>query len=372
MDRSWCNAFERIYLALDGDAAGREATARVARLFDPGKLFHLKFDGRRKDANEYLQHEEEDELRHIFWNAKRYLPENIVSSFSDFKKILAETPQQGIPYPWPTLTEMTYGIRTGESVLITAPEGIGKTELMRAIEYQSLQRTDYNVGAIFLEELKARHLQGLAGLHLRAPVHLPDQGYTRDQISAALEQAIQVDDRLYVFNHFGSSDPDILLDAVRYLAAGCGCRVILFDHYNMAISGMAGEQDERRRLDYLVTQLEMMVKELDFALIGVCHVNDNGDTRSSRYPAKVADIRIDISRDILSLDPIERNIAHLSVSKNRFSGKTGPAGRLYFDPITHTYSEIPDGEAPGQALTTQTVRGRAANDNMAVRKVVAA
>ena len=48
-----------------------------------------------------------------------------------------------------------------------------------------------------------------------------------------------------------------------------------------------------RALDYLSTRLEMMVKELNYALIIVSHVNDFGQTRGSRYISKISDIRID-------------------------------------------------------------------------------
>src|SRR5690348_2133228 len=106
----------------------------------------------------------------------------------------------------------------------------------------------------------------------------------------------------------------------------------------MAVSGLAGE-DERRALDYFSTRLEMMVKELDFALIMVSHVNDEGRTRGSRYISKIADIRIDATRDTTNPDPVQRNTTELMVSKNRFSGRTGPACKLLFDPQTYTYSE---------------------------------
>jgi twinkle protein len=109
----------------------------------------------------------------------------------------------------------------------------------------------------------------------------------------------------------------------------------------MAVSGLAGE-DERRALDYLSTRLEMMVKELDFALIIVSHVNDFGQTRGSRYISKIADIRIDATRDVLAHDASARNTTYLSVSKNRFSGMTGPAGKLIFNPATYTYTEEVD------------------------------
>ena len=337
-DRSWLNSFERIYLAFDNDVAGREAVRGVAKLFDYPKVYQLKFSN-RKDANEYLQAGEEDELLNIFANAGRYLPETIVSSLAEFKRILAEPPQKGAPYPFPTLTKLTYGIRTGEIVLITAQEGIGKTELMHAIEYKLLKETDDAVGAIFLEEPIKRHVQAMAGLELRQPVHLPDTGCTPMAITTAFENLVTKDERLYVYSHFGSDDPAILLDTIRFLVSACQCRYILLDHITMAVSGLAGE-DERRALDLLSTKLEMMVKELDFSLIIVSHVNDFGQTRGSRYIGKIADIRIDATRDLVAFDPIERNTTYLSVAKNRYSGKTGPAGKIIFDPGTFTMEEV--------------------------------
>lgn len=338
-DTEWLHQFERIYLAFDNDAAGREAVQRVARLFDYNKIYVVKFD-RFKDANEYLEAGETDALRNIWWNAKRYLPETVISSFSEFKSILETPTQLGIPYPWPTLTSMTYGMRRGETVLITAQEGVGKTELMHAIEFQLLKETshDVGIGAIYLEESKQRHLQALAGLQLKRPVHLPDTNCSVADIQAALEEVVAKDDRLHVYTHFGSDDPGVLLDTSRFMVSARNVHFMCFDHLTMAVSGLAGE-DERRALDYLATRLEMMVKELNFGLILVSHVNDLGQTRGSRYIGKVADIRIDAKRNLEAQDPVERNTVYLTVSKNRFCGKTGPAGTLIFDPNTYTLSE---------------------------------
>ncbi len=358
VDHDYLSSFERVYLAFDGDVAGRAALRSVAKLFDYNKVFVVRFT-RRKDANDFLQAGEAEELRNIWNNAKRYMPESIISSFSEFEEILKETPREGIPYPFKTLNEKTYGIRRGESVLITAQEGVGKTEIMHAIEYGLLKGTDDNVGAIFLEEPKRRHLQALAGLELRKPVHLPDCSCEVGETLAAIQRTVVRDDRLHVYSHFGSDDPDVVLDTIRFLVSARSCYYVLFDHISMAVSGLAGE-DERRALDYLSTRLEMMVKELDFGLIFVSHVNDYGQTRGSRYISKIADIRVDATRDLTNPDPNERNITNLVVSKNRFSGKTGPAGRLRFDPVTYTLEEVFDGEAPDHGRSEALVGRQAA------------
>lgn len=334
IDRSYLNSFNKIYLCFDNDEPGRAATREVASLFDFNKVFHVKLT-RHKDADDYLQAGEQEELKRIWWNARRFQPEQIKSSMIELEEMVKTKPVRGIDYPFPTLNRMLYGIREGESVLITAQEGVGKTEIMKTIEYKILTETDHNVAAIYLEEPGDRHLKGLAGIKLKSPVHLPDTCASETEIINALRAVVGKDDRLHLYSHFGTDDPDVILDTIRFCVSACGCRVVMLDHISMVVSGLQSE-DERKALDYIATRLEMMVKELKFALIFVSHVNDTGQTRGSRYISKVADIRIDAKRDVEN----GSNAVNLNISKNRFSGMTGPAGVLIFDPSTYTLSEL--------------------------------
>jgi len=354
--RSWLNSYERIYLAFDNDTVGREAAAAVARNFDYNKVYHVKF-GTRKDANEYLQAGEEAILKNIWWSAKKYLPENIVSSLDDFAAALNQPIKLGVPYPFKALTDMTYGIRTGESVLITAQEKVGKTEFMHFILHNLLKETkdDVGIAGLFIEEPKQRTLQAIAGIELGKPVHLPDSGVSNDQVIEAFNKVVGRDDRLYLYSHFGSNDPEIILDTIRFLATACACKYVLFDHIGMAVSGLGGD-NERVALDYLGTRLEMMVKELDFALIYVSHVNDFGQTRGSRYLGKLCDLRIDLTRDTANPDLGIRNTVHVTVPYGRFSSNSGPVGSYLFDPWSQTYTEV----AANDNLLLPYAQGKAA------------
>lgn len=341
MERSWINSFERIYLAFDGDGPGREAVAAVARLFDYNKVFVLNFDPALKDANEFLKAAKEEELKQIWQNAQRYLPEKLVAvSKHNVRSLLGERPTRGISYPIKSLDAMTYGIRKGEAVLVTAKEGVGKTELLHAVLHSALKETKDAVGCLFLEEPKADLLRHLAGIELQKPAHLPDGGCSEDDVVDAITKSVGEDDRLLLYSHFGSDDPDVLLDTIRFMVTARNVGVVFLDHIGMSVSGIMGEKDERRALDYLSTRLEMMVKELNFALILVSHVNDNGETRGSRLIGKNCDIRIDATRDVLDPDEVRRNTIHLSISKNRPIGKTGYVCGLLFDPFTRSYTEV--------------------------------
>ncbi len=335
--RSWLDQYERIYICLDQDTAGSDAAAAVARLFDPRKVFLVKL-GRFKDPNEFVQHGCSDELRKIWWQAKKYLPTTIISSFEDFRAELSKPKAPSIPFPWKSWNDALYGIRKGESYLITALEGVGKTEVMHAIEHQLLKETDDNVAAIFLEEPKDRHLRAMAGLQLKCPAHLPHANVNDSEAASAVEEVVRRTDRLFIYSHFGTDDPEVLLDTIRYLVAGHQCGYVLLDHVGMVISGTAGEK-ERTTLDYIITQLEMMCVELNFALIFVSHVNDEGLTRGSRMISKIANNRIDLFRDIISSDEKIKNTVSVRVSKNRWGGKTGPINNLEFDQTTWSFNE---------------------------------
>lgn len=328
-DYDYLNAFDRIYLCFDSDEAGQKAVQQVANLFDFNKIYHVKLD--LKDANEFLQARRDKDFVSAWWAAKRFLPEGVISNFSEFEKIIDEDVKKAsVPYPFGTLQHLTYGIRTGEVVLLKAQEKIGKTEIMRAIEYHLLKTTDANIGIIHLEEGKHRLVKGLAGYELQQPVHLPDCGVSKEEIKKAFHAVVKRDERLHIYTHFGSDDPDVILNTIRFMAGPCECKYIFLDHITMVVTGLQDE-DERKALDYISTRLGMMVRELNFCLFLVSHVNDHGQTRGSRLIPKIADLIISLDRDILSPDEETRNTTRLLVEGNRFASTTGPAGNLKFD-----------------------------------------
>lgn len=330
----YLNSFERIYICFDNDEPGMAAAKDVANLFDVNKVYHVKLD-KWKDANEALL-DSPAELRKTWYGAKRYEPKGVVSSLESFRNILEkEDTQASAHFPFPTLDSMAYGIRTGEVVLFTAPEKVGKTEALRAIEHHLLKTTTENIGIIHLEEQEKRSVQGLIGYELGIPVHLPGSGASLADQQRALEELVKTDGRLHVYSHYGSDDPNTILDIVRYLAAVAKCKYIFFDHITMLVTGFEGD-DERKKLDYISTRLAMLTKELDFTLFMVSHVNDQGETRGSRNIAKVADLLVHLERDVRS----GSNLTSLWCRGNRFGGLTGPAGTLRFDRRSFKVEEV--------------------------------
>jgi len=336
----YLNSFSRIYLCFDNDDIGNKAALEVASLFDFNKVYHVKLT--LKDAQQYHEAKKAEEFKRIWWNAKRFVPEGIISSFSDIDSIIdAEISKGSATYPFPTLQEMTYGPRQGEVILLTAFSGIGKTEIVRAIEYHLIKTTTENIGIIHLEEEKERTIKGLVSYELGKPVHLPDTTVSKDDVKLSYRELVGRDDRVHLYSHFGSDDPDTILDTVRFLAGSCNCRYIFLDHITMVVTG-ADNDDERKKLDYISTRLAMMVRELDFTLFMVSHVNSSGETRGSKNIYNVADLAIRLDRNLTAETAAERNKTYLTVNKNRFASMTGPAGVLTFDPKTFIVKETPE------------------------------
>jgi twinkle protein len=343
--RDYLNSFDRIYLCFDNDEPGQKAVKDVASLFDFNKIYHVKMS-RFKDANEYLTNDAQEEFKSIWFNSKRFLPEGIISSFSEFDAILdQDDTKESITYPFPTLQRMTYGIRPGECTLFTALEGVGKTEVIRAIEVNLCRTTDHNVGIIHLEENERRILKGMANYELLVPCHLPDSNVPKEDIKAAYRKVFGRDDRVHAYGHFGSDDPEAIIDKIRFLVSACDCRYVFLDHITMVVTGLA-DQEQNKALDYLSTKLAMMVEDLNFGLVFISHVNDEGLTRGSRNISKVAHTWVHMDRNITAETEQQRNMTHLTLKKNRFAGRTGPAGKLLFDQSTFTIKEVTEGDLP--------------------------
>lgn len=337
-NHKYLDSFEKIYLCLDDDEAGRKAATGILDLFAFNKVFFMPL-GKMKDANNYLEKGATKEFRSIFFNAKNFMPEGIISGHDEFLKALEEAKAQPmVPYPSEKLQAVTRGIKESELILVTAQTGIGKTEFIRWVQHHLLTTTDANIATIHMEETVADQLKRMASYDLKTPAHFEGNA-SNEEISEALKRITRGSNERYnVYTHPDVDDPDAIIEAVRFLVKVRGCKYVFLDHISQMVSAL-DDKDERKILDYISTKFARMVKNLNFTMFLISHVNDNGETRGSRYIEKVCNTRIDLSRDKLAADDIERNKMYLALPKNRSGATTGPGGVLAFDPETFTMSE---------------------------------
>lgn len=344
------NAYKKIILIFDNDQPGQDALKAVAGLFDFKKVYVVRMN-KHKDANAYLQAGDINDFNEELRNARRYTPDNIKSTFSEFKYALeVESEKVLAEYPFKGLQTALQGIHEGEIVCVKGEEGIGKTELLRAISHKALKTTGNPIGIIHLEEDNGITLRGIATYELGVPANNKEMNISNEEVLEAIINSVNgSEERLFVHTSFDVDDETIFLDNLRYLGSVCGCKIIFFDHISWLATGKEGE-DERKKLDRISQRIKLLAKELKMAVIEISHVNDDGKTRGSRNITKVANTVIHLERNKTTSDSVEQNKLHFTIEKARTAGaRTGPVGYAIFNEET---GKLVDHEPEGSLLDT--------------------
>ena len=345
----WLSSFENIVICLDADEPGVKASNQLAELFGTkAKIFKHAVD--RKDACDYLIKKENKEFLDRWWSADQYVPDGIISGDTLLDEVMKPIKPADVTYPFQELNKLTYGIRKGELVTVTAGSGLGKSQFIREIVYHILCKTEDNIGLLFLEESVRKTALSLMSLSANAPLHLPDSDVSDTQKIKAFEDTLGTG-KLYLFDHFGSTSVDNIINRVRYMAKGLGCDYIFLDHISIVVSAQASG-DERKALDEIMTKLRMLVQETGVSLIVVSHlkrpdgkgheegaVTSLAQLRGSGSIAQLSDMVIGLERNGQHEDAIERNTTHVRVLKNRFAGITGKACMLLYNHDTGRMTE---------------------------------
>jgi len=337
--------YEEICLFFDSDDAGRNATEEVASVLPPGKVTIARLED-YKDASEALQADDAEAIRKAIWDAKPYRPDGII----DGKTLLSvvTTPQAPYDheYPFKGLNKKLHGIRYGELTTFTAGSGSGKTSIMRHIAADLLQKGEH-VGILELESSNRRTALGLMSTAVGKNLHLGE--HEQPELESAFKSSI-ADWNLYLFDGFGSFEPDLIYNRIEYMATGLECRVIFLDHLSILLSGLEG--DERRMIDTTMTRLRSLVERTGIALFLVSHLRRAGNDkhsheeggrvslsslRGSHSIAQISDTVVALERDQQADSP--GNPTTVRVLKNRYSGEVGVACELSYDLNTCRFNE---------------------------------
>jgi twinkle protein len=345
----WLDSFENIVICFDNDEPGREAASAVAEIFGTkAKVF--KGTSGFKDACDYSSQEKGKDFIATWWKAERFTPDGIIDGASLWDVVNAPVEKAEVMYPYMGLNELTYGVRKGELVTITAGSGLGKSQFLREIVFHILNNATGNIGLMFLEESVKKTAKSIMSLTVNKPLHLPDTEATEDELRRAFDSTIG-SGRVFLFDHFGSTAVDNIISRVRYMAKALSCDYIFLDHVSIVVSAQENG-DERKAIDEIMTKLRMIVQETGVALFVVSHLKRNegkgheegaftslSQLRGSGSIGQLSDIVLGLERNGQAEDLKERHTTRVRVLKNRFSGITGPACSLYYDRITGRMTE---------------------------------
>lgn len=348
----WLDSFDEVVFCLDNDSDGHQAQVRCAELFSHKSKCMIAVNG-FKDACDFLKENQTQQFVDNFWRAERYVPDGIVAGDSQalLDAVMKPVERSDVDYPFSALNKLTYGIRQEELVIITAGSGLGKSQFLREVIWHIMNDTQDNIGLMFLEESTRKTGLSLMSLAANKPLHLPDTEATEEEKLQARKQTLETG-RLFLFDHFGSTEVDNIVNRVRYLAKVMDCKYVFLDHISIVVSAQTNG-DERKALDEIITKLRMLVQETGIALMAVSHLkrpdtkgHEEGaatslaQLRGSGAIAQLSDMVIGLERNGQADDSTERNTTRVRVLKNRFSGITGPAGSLLYSHDTGRMSEV--------------------------------
>lgn len=273
-DMEWLSQWKEVLLCFDNDEPGKLAVEKCIGLFEPGTVRNVTLP--LKDANDMLKEGRTEEFKKAIWNAERIRPSTIVYA-KDIREAILTPPEFGSPWPWPTMTKITYGRRKGETYLLAGPTGSGKTEITKEIVYQFLEEGQ-KVGVFQYEQQPESTMQRYIGSRLNQRLHLPGcDGWNNKE---AIEQMLdKYEDNVVLLNQkAGIVSIESLLITIRWLYKADKIEFFVID--NLKAMATNPYIDDKRvgmieYITYCMGRFFSLARELMITIFVVNHLADD-------------------------------------------------------------------------------------------------
>ena len=335
----YIKSFSQIAICTDNDKAGNESADLLARAF-PNKCYRVNMT-LHKDPMAYAEADQKSDFLFAWINRSKYVPEWDVNTTEQFLRVLEEGKDSVyVPTGIEDYDKICLGLMQGHLTVFTAPEGIGKTEFMRMLEWKILsEHPGMPFAFTHFEESQMRSLLGLVSYKLNKNVTRRELITDMDEVRQAIKE-ITDSETMHMFDVSTDEDPMVLVERIKYYATVCDCKYVFFE----PIQDLAHQRNPEdgttvQFLDKLAVQLSRVASETGVGIITIAHQNSEGEIRDSKLIGKQASVRVDLHRDLMSPDYETANTTTLTVTKNRPVGPLGYAGQLFFDSESFTLRE---------------------------------
>lgn len=354
------DSFDQIIVAMDSDEAGKKAEEKLVKVLPKGKVKIMNL--RYKDSNEYLEAGKAKEFIQDFYNAKTYVPVGIVASNQISNEMRDELKVQKIPLP-PFMhklqTMMAGGIPLKRIVNLGSASGTGKSTITDEIIYYMIFNSPHKVGIVTLESTCGQYGIKLLSRHVSKKIELLDNDSAMDFIENEETkkkeyELFNLEDGSPRFYLVDDRDGDVsdIQAAIENLIISCGCKVVVCDPVSDVIAQLPLEEQ-----DNFMAWQKGMVKSHEVSFINVCHTRKTGSGQKSGSTGadlheediigsgaiyKSAACNLMFTRNKEAEDDLERNTTIMKATKIRWTGKTGIAGKYYYDNERHTLYDLDD------------------------------
>ena len=347
-NRDFINGFEEIVLCMDNDDAGEIALTKGRSLYPHVKFARIPkgtftYNGQEKeikDANDMLLAGRGQELfNNLKYSAKRESPAGAVTVFDCLEDALKKA-EWGIPYPWKTLNDMTFGIRWGEMVAIGGGVGSGKTLIAHELVAWLCLEHGFNGGGFFLEEKVGMSVKNIAGKSASIPFHRPDVEYEESQLR---DEALRYADKFFLYDNFGQNEWEDIKQCIRFWVVENQCKFIILDNITALVSHLT-PSEVNTEISKIASELAGMCKELDFTAFVLSHLNAPAGGAPHEEGGQVKEVQFTGSRSLMrwcqciigfernkQADGLGKNLSIIRLLKERNYGQTGVCYTKYIN-----------------------------------------
>lgn len=329
-----------VIVIMDNDKAGQEATDKIASLYPNIKVVTLS----DKDPNEMLQAGKSSELSKLVqFSAVDYELDGM-DDIWDLADEICEPPVMGIPYPWETMTKLTYGLGEQQIVGIAAGVGMGKSEVKNELIVHFAKEHGIHCTVFDLEYSYKKSGKLLASKSASKALHKPGKGVTSDQIKDALRPLKGL---VEMHKHKGSRDWSEIKKKIRHSVIKNNSKIVMLDPITALVAHLSSSE-ANDMLNTIFSDISSMEQELDFSVFYFAHLNPPKSGPPHERGGRVNESQMTGSRAMMKwstevwglegnkdpdLEEFKRNVRKMCYLKARDYGEVGKF-YLHYNPET--------------------------------------
>ena len=336
--------FKDIALCFDDDEAGKRAVEAVCKFAPDLSVITLPC----KDANECLRDGyAKQAFKAVTFNSQKPKNSRIILASSIHEEARKKA-EWGLSFPWQQLTEMTRGLRMGETYYWGAGEKMGKGEIVHSLIAHFLKVHGLKQLLASPEESNKKSYKLTATKLTGKIFHDPKVEFDEEAYDKAGEI---IGNNLMLLDLRQHIDWETLKQDLRYVASE-GVKIAYIDPITNLTSGL-NASDTNAVLSGVAPELAALAKDLEMCIHIFCHLNkpeagqwDRGKKVTTNYfagssaMARSCNYALGIQGDKdPELDEHERNIREIVMLADREFGESG-SFQLFWDKKTTLFNEM--------------------------------
>ena len=338
--------FKEVVLVFDMDKAGQDAaTSVVQKVCGDWYVASLP----EKDANACLVAGKSKACaKEVLFDAAPNKNSKIVWGESLHEKA-KEPAKFGVSWPWKKITDMTRGIRKGETIYLGAAQKMGKSEVVNAVGAHLMKEHGWAILMAKPEEANAKTYKMVAGKMVNRIFHDPKVAFDEQAYDEAGKMMSGKLAMLNLYQHMGW---ETLKGDIKAAVAE-GVEAVFIDPITNMTNGMS-PSDANTKLQEIAQELAAMALDLNIVVFIFCHLRNpdgglphdrggkvlTGQFAGSRAMGRSCNYMFGLegNKDP-DIDPEQRNMRKLVLLDDREFGEVGSCD-LYWDRNTTQFNEV--------------------------------